>query len=70
MVTGSGSELNLVARAWSQRLQVSLGPTCAKQHRAERAGPDIHSSGVLGLWFDFSSLISRMLGHIRCRREK
>jgi hypothetical protein len=29
-----------------------------------------HSSGVLGLWFDFSSLISRMLGHIRCRREK
>jgi hypothetical protein len=43
MVTGSGSELNLVARAWSQRLQVSLGPTRARQHRAERVGPDIYT---------------------------
>jgi hypothetical protein len=58
IVTGSGSELNLIAYAWSQRLQVSLSPTHARQHQAERAGPNIYTP--LAFW-DCSSIFQASL---------
>jgi hypothetical protein len=60
MVTGSGSELNLVARAWSQRLQVSLGPTRARQHRAERAGPDKLAGVLFGRGYFSATYLTRL----------